>query len=346
MRIRWGAKTEVAATDRLGGPVHHGDVSARIGVPEARNPQSRESKSAARFAILGPVRVRSGVDDLDVGGRQQRLVLALLLARAGSVVSVSELVDAIWEEDPPTSAVNVVHRYIGRLRRLIEPDLPVRATGRYLLRQAAGYQLRVTADSFDLLRFRALVTQASAATDPEQAVRLYAEALALWTGRCAAGLEPTSRTHPDFIAIETERSHAVRDAADTAVRLGQVRGILPALRQACSENPLDEALQARLLLALAAEGRQAEAFDLFQNLRRRLREELGIDPGQELLDAHSRLLHPDPSPSAPAAAPRPAPGRIGREAEMRFGTVMAQPPEPHPCHNRRGGQVFTMRRPV
>ena len=288
--------------------------------------------TGVQFAILGPVRVRSGGDDLDIGGRQQRLVLALLLARAGSVVSVTELVDAIWDEDPPTSAVNVLHRYIGMLRRLIEPDLPVRTTGRYLVRQAAGYQLRVTAESFDLLRFRALVAQASQADDPEQAVRLYTEALALWTGRCAAGLEPTLRAHPDFLAIEAERSHAVRDAVDTALRLGQVRVVLPALRQACGENPLDEALQARLLLALAAEGRQAEAFDLFQNLRRHLREELGVDPGQELLDAHSRLLHPDPSPPPPAAAPRPAsapaPGMIGREVETRrMGRLLADAAE-------------------
>src|SRR5262249_51458081 len=97
---------------------------------------------------------------------------------------------------------------------------------------------------------------------------------------------------------------------------------LPALRQASGESPLDEALQARLLLALAADGRQAEAFDLFQNLRRRLREELGVDPGPELLEAHTRLLHSDPAREpAPAAAPVrvPArgPGRSGREAEMR-----------------------------
>src|SRR5690349_8676651 len=101
--------------------------------------------TAVQFQILGPVRVRRDATDLDIGGRQQRLMLALLLARAGSVVSVTELVDAIWDQEPPASAINVVHRYIGALRRLIEPGLPVRAPGQYLIRQAAGYRLQVTA---------------------------------------------------------------------------------------------------------------------------------------------------------------------------------------------------------
>jgi DNA-binding SARP family transcriptional activator/DNA-binding CsgD family transcriptional regulator len=281
--------------------------------------------TAVQFQILGPVRARSGAADLDIGGRQQRLMLALLLARAGSVVGVTELVDAIWDEEPPTSAVNVVHRYIGTLRRLIEPDLPVRATGRYLIRQAAGYQLQVTAETFDLLRFRALVAQAGSTDDPGRAVGLYTDALSLWQGRCAAGLEPNPRTHPVFLAIEAERSHTVRDAADTALRTGQVRRVLPALRQASGQDPLDEALQARLVLALAADGRQAEAFDLFQNVRRRLDEELGVNPGAELLDAYDRLLHqrtgtasvarPVESPRLPRAA-APGPVMIGRDAEL------------------------------
>ncbi|MCM4078892.1 BTAD domain-containing putative transcriptional regulator [Paractinoplanes hotanensis] len=279
-----------------------------------------------QFQILGPVRARSGAADLDIGGRQQRLMLAFLLARAGSVVSVTELIDAIWDEEPPTSAVNVVHRHIGTLRRLFQPDLPVRATGRYLIRQAAGYQLHVTTETFDLLRFRALVAQAGSTDDPGRAVNLYTDALSLWQGRCAAGLEPNPRTHPVFLAIEAERSHTVRDAADIALRTGRVRMVLPALRQASGQDPLDEALQARLVLALAADGRQAEAFDLFQNVRRRLDEELGVDPGAELLDAYDRLLHQRAGSTSVARpveahqAPRATvsvPVMIGRDTELR-----------------------------
>ncbi|MCM4082309.1 AfsR/SARP family transcriptional regulator [Paractinoplanes hotanensis] len=282
--------------------------------------------SAVRFTILGPVRAWRDDADLDLGGRQQRLVLALLLARTGTVVSVSELIDAVWENEPPPSAVNVVHRYIGTLRRLIEPDLPVRATGEYLIRHAAGYRLRVDADTLDLVRFRRLVQDARRASDPDAAVKYYAGALALWRGLCAAGLEPISRTHPVLVAIEAERAQVLRDAADAALNLGQVRLVIPALRQAVGWTPLDEPLQARLIAALAADGRQAEAVEAYQEVRRRLSAELGIPPGRELSEAYDRLLHQ--RPSAPIAEPAPAP-------PVEEPATPAQLPPDHPFFTGR-----------
>lgn len=246
-----------------------------------------------RFTILGPVRARHGAADLDLGGRQQRLVLALLLARTRAVVTVSELVDAVWDDDPPSSAVNVVHRYIGTLRRLIEPGLPVRATGDHLIRHAAGYQLRVDEDALDLLVFRRLARQARRAQesgDTARAVEHYTEALALWRGPCAAGLEPVSSVHPTFVAIAAEHTQVLRDAADVALRHGLPRAVIPALRQAVGWSPLDEPLQARLITALAADGLQAEAVEVYHEVRRRLGTDLGIAPGAELAGAYERVL--------------------------------------------------------
>ncbi|HTI22063.1 MAG TPA: BTAD domain-containing putative transcriptional regulator [Kutzneria sp.] len=243
------------------------------------------------FAVLGPVRAWRGRSEIDLGTRQQRLILALLLARAGGAVSVAELVDLLWPSGPPPSAVNVVHRHIGMLRRRFEPGLPTRAAGSVLIRDGAEYRLRIDGESLDLLRFRRLVAEAGRSGD-EPAVELYREALALWHGRCAAGLQAGGRAHPDFVAVDGERFAAVRAAADAALRAGRVHAVLPAIRLAAEGEPLDEALQARLLLALAADGRRAEALAAYADIEQRLADELGIHPGDELRAARDRLVEP------------------------------------------------------
>ncbi len=93
---------------------------------------------AVQFSILGPVRVWRSGKELHLGPKQQRLILAVLLARAGRPVSMHEFTDLLWDGEPPLSAANAVHRYVGTLRRLLEPDLPARSPGRWLARQAGG----------------------------------------------------------------------------------------------------------------------------------------------------------------------------------------------------------------
>src|SRR3954447_18318596 len=109
-----------------------------------------------RFSVLGPIRAWRAGAELDRGPRQQRLILAMLLVRAGQPVDLTELVDLLWPADPPPSAVNVVHRYVGILRRLLEPSLPNRSEGRWLLKHGAGYRLDVDDHDLDLLAARRL----------------------------------------------------------------------------------------------------------------------------------------------------------------------------------------------
>ncbi|WP_405770285.1 NB-ARC domain-containing protein [Streptomyces sp. NBC_00080] len=246
-----------------------------------------------RFAVLGAVRVFRGDAELELGGPQERAFLALLLVGAGRPVAVSEIVDVLWGAAPPRSAVNVVRRHVGSLRRLLEPGLAARAEGRWLVREAGGYRLVTDGDSSDLLRFRALREEGRRIADrsPAQALELLTEALSLWRGPLAVGIPAQARAHPAFDAVDRELPAAVRQAADAALRAGRPDVVLADLRQAAARHPLDEPLQAGLLLALAAAGHRSEALAAYEAVRARLAEELGIDPGAVLRDARDTVLH-------------------------------------------------------
>ncbi|WP_063746080.1 AfsR/SARP family transcriptional regulator [Streptomyces sp. 303MFCol5.2] len=249
-----------------------------------------------RFEVLGPVRVWREERELDPGFPQQRALLALLLAHAGRAVPTTEIVDVLWAERPPASALNVVRRYAGSLRRLLEPGLPPRAPGRRLLRSAGGYLLEAATDEVDLLRFRELTRQgkrAAATGRTETAARQFVLALEEWRGQVAMGIPASAREHVQFTAVQRELLETARLAADAALLCGHAEQALPALRRATAHDPLDESLHAGLVLALAACGLQAEALGAYEDVRRRLARDLGLIPGTELAAAHTRVLRQD-----------------------------------------------------
>ncbi|MER5458472.1 BTAD domain-containing putative transcriptional regulator [Micromonospora sp. NPDC002389] len=287
-----------------------------------------------RFAVLGPVQVWRGAGEVDPGSRQQRLILALLLARAGRPVGITDFVKLLWGERPPRSAVNIVHLHLGTLRRLFEPGLRPRAPGRWLVGDAAGYRMVVDADGLDLLRFRDLVRRARAADDPAQALTTYVAALHLSRGPCGGAPDLLSHPVADFEAVDNEYADVVGEATDLALRAGTARVVLPMLRRVATQRPLDEAVQARLLLTLSEAGQQAEAIALYQELRSRLSDDLGIDPGRELQEAYRTVLRhgaaempPPPLPDegsstgdffvSPAQLPPDLPHFTGRRDSLR-----------------------------
>ncbi|MFD5270293.1 BTAD domain-containing putative transcriptional regulator [Streptomyces sp. NPDC058335] len=261
------------------------------------DPARRKAQGAVmRFELLGPVRVCRDAAELDLGFPQQRALLALLLAYAGRPVPTGELLDLLWPGHPPASALNVVRRYVGALRRLLEPGLPPRAPGRRLLRRPGGYLLEVSPDEVDLLRFRELTRQGKRAAvtgRAETAALRFTEALAEWRGPVAMGIAAAAREHVQFTAVGRELLRTARLAADAALLCGRTAQVLPALRRATALDPLDEPLHARLILSLAACGLQAEALTAYEDVRRRLATELGITPGAELAAAHTRVLRQD-----------------------------------------------------
>jgi len=279
------------------------------------------------FQVLGPVRVWRDDVELDIGPRQQSYLLALLLMHMGGPVSTAKLIDLIWDDSPPTSAVNIVQKYIGTLRRLLEPNLSARAPGSYLHRRSSGYQFEVGRVALDLREFRRFLGLARAALDAqriEEGVDAYVAALARWRGSAGDGLALGSTAAPLFAAVNRELLDACVEAARVAVPRGQAKRILQPVRLAAWMAPLDETIQATLLTTLAASGRRAEALSVFDTVRASLADELGIDPGPALREAHRQVLRQAGAASAPQfAGPFPesvSDGRsdrlIGRQEEL------------------------------
>ncbi|MER6787306.1 BTAD domain-containing putative transcriptional regulator [Streptomyces sp. NPDC000658] len=318
-------------------------------------PQAGDLGGATRFEILGPVRVRRGGRELDPGFPQQRALLALLLVHTGRPVPPGEILDVLWGERPPASAPNVVRRYVGSLRRLLEPGLAPRAPGRRLLRRAGGYLLEADTDEVDLLRFRDLTRRgkrAAATGRAEAAAGHLVAALGEWRGPVAMGIPESARAHVQFTALRRELLDATRLAADAALLCGRAEQVLPALRRAVAHDPLDEPLHARLVLALAARGLQAEALGAYDDVRRRLARDLNVVPGPELTAAHTRVLRqevgrlrPGPTVSLGRPAqivelrrdpdPGPGPGPTGP------GTTAEPEPEPDPGSERERADAGT-----
>jgi DNA-binding SARP family transcriptional activator/tetratricopeptide (TPR) repeat protein len=254
-----------------------------------------------RFEILGPVRAWLGGTRLDIGPPTQQSLLTLLLVNAGDPVTLTGIVDALWGENPPRTAVNIVHRHVGALRRLTDPELPPRATGSLLLPSSGGYRMDVDADMLDLLEFRRLRDRAQ-----------YAEALALWRGPIATGIPEHVRSRPEFVAVTHEYLAAVRDGADAAPSAGTPEQVLAAVQRAAADHPLDESIQARLIRLLTAAGNEEKAKHTYETVREQLVEELGVDPGPELRSAVAGGRRR----AVPAQLPADLPTFTGRAAEL------------------------------
>jgi DNA-binding SARP family transcriptional activator len=268
------------------------------------------------FTVLGPVTAARDGKPVELGPPQQRAVLALLLAKAGKPAGQSELIDLVWGDRAPTSAANLVHRYVGALRRALEPGLTTRSQGELLTRQAGGYELVVDAEASDLSRFRALVARASMAAGLDE----YVAALDLVRGRCAAEV---GRPHPVFAEVDHEIADVARAAADRALELGQPAAMLDAVHRIAGLMPLDEALHVRLMRILIAMGRPGVAEDVYRDIALRLVDQLGLDPGKDLRAA-LRMADVRAAVLRPAQLPADVRSFAGRDVELAALDAMVE----------------------
>lgn len=249
-----------------------------------------------RFRVLGPFEVLDAQGPLVLGSARRRALLALLTLNAGRVVSAERLVDALWGDSPPRTAVHVLQVYVSDLRRALPPEV--------LVTVAPGYALRVAEDALDLVEFERLVARGRSsltAGDTVSASESLRQALALWRGPVLEDLADEGFVKVEARRLEELRLAAIELDAEAALARGDDPDLVAHLLTLVAEHPFRERPHALLMRALAASGRQAEALDVFATVRARLTDELGIEPGSELRAAQTAVLRQESSagPAAP-----------------------------------------------
>lgn len=275
-----------------------------------------DTVDTVEFRLLGPVGIWRGGRPLGPATAHLRTVLAMLLVDAGRVVPTDAMTAALWGAGPPASARNAVQGYVSRLRRILAtvPDADLSTSVR-------GYRLAVDRRLVDLHRFRDLVAEARAG-GPAVAEGSLRSALALWRGPALVDTAGDWLSRVLAGTLEDERLAAMDDRAALDLQAARHDQAVADLSAVVAEHPLRERSVGLLMAALHGLGRRADALALFHRTRRRLVEELGIEPGEELHRVHKEILEPAPTPTGPppVAVPRQLPADsaafTGRDAEL------------------------------
>jgi DNA-binding SARP family transcriptional activator/tetratricopeptide (TPR) repeat protein len=256
-----------------------------------------------QFGVLGPLRVTgSSGEPVMVSAARLRVLLAVLLWRANQPVPVDELAELVWGGAPPAGAAGALRALVMRLRRVLGLSI-----GGRIITRAPGYVIEVSGDELDASRFETLSNAAGAAVRAgrwPEATQAAAEALELWRGTPLADASSEVLRDAWLPHLEQVRVQALEWRFEAGLHEGCHERLIPELREVSGRHPLRERFHAQLMLALAGAGRQAEALAAYQEARRVLVGELGVEPGPELRGLRERILAGD----AALAAPSPAPG--------------------------------------
>ncbi|MDA2812986.1 AfsR/SARP family transcriptional regulator [Nocardiopsis sp. RSe5-2] len=235
--------------------------------------------------ILGDFEVRCDGRPRTPGAPKARQVLALLLVRSGEVVGVPALIEELWDGRPPRSAVSTVQSYVHQLRRRLGDGV--------IETRPAGYVLHLSPDALDACVFDRAVEEAQTALeqgDARAAARAAGAALDLWRGRMLGGVQPGRHLRGHLVRLEERRTRALELRLQAEMELGRHRELVAELREVVAAHPLNEWFHGLLIEALRRSGRRKEALDAYQDLRRVLRDELGLDPAPELQHLQREVL--------------------------------------------------------
>jgi DNA-binding SARP family transcriptional activator len=254
--------------------------------------------------LLGPVDVLVDGTSTPVRGLRRTAVLAVLAVQSGDIVSVDRLIDAVWPDQPPSTAANTVQSHISHLRQVLGSRTAI-------LARPPGYLLDIGGDATDVRAAERMIHSGNQLLDPAARTAQLRAALALWRGQPLANLAELTGQLP-WLDEQVERMHrlrleATRGLVDARLAVGEHVQLVPELERLIRDHPFDELIHAQFILALYRSGRQAEALSAYQRLRRALSDDLGIDPGRTLRDLETAILRQDPELDLLVHAARPVP---------------------------------------
>jgi DNA-binding SARP family transcriptional activator len=279
-------------------------------------PVDNDVVPAVRYLLLGPVVALVDGRAVELGGPRQRGVLVVLLTQAGSLVPASRIIDAVWGDEPPASAANLVQRSVSQLRKAVGHDA--------IETRGAGYMARVEPDALDLHVFERLARAGSVALGDghfEEAAGVLREALALWRGAALADLADQPFLEHEAARLEEMRLLVLERALEADLACGRHADALAEAEGLVHAHPLRERPRELVMRALYGAGRQAEALEVYRRTRATFVEELGIEPGPALQELEQAILRQDQS-LAPQDATALAPPRSGAD---RLRTLLVAP---------------------
>ncbi|MEV4176345.1 BTAD domain-containing putative transcriptional regulator [Nonomuraea sp. NPDC049709] len=258
------------------------------------------------FLLLGPVQARLVDQPVHLGARKQRLVAAVLALEVNKLVTTQRLMDLIWPEAPPPTARGIVQGHVSRLRiTLAGADAKTVS----LTSHGAGYCLRCDAGRIDVHRFHTLVQQARGSDDDTSRVALLEQALGLWRGPALADAAPEETRLRLTQALDETRLLALEERLAAQLRLGLHHTIIDELTALAAEHPERHQFTGQLMLALQRTGRVSAALQVYQDAKRLLADELGLDPPDELQRLHLAVLRGEDDGTVPfsevVASPTP-----------------------------------------
>jgi predicted ATPase/DNA-binding SARP family transcriptional activator len=276
--------------------------------------------------ILGPLEVRVGERPVTIRAGRPRKLLAMLVLRLGERVSTDVLIDTLWSSDASGGSVNALRILVSYLRKALEPA----AGGLTVETVEGGYRLVAERGAVDAYRFEAAVAAASQVADPVGRLDRLEKALAAWRGSPLPEVADEEFAQADLQRLHEVRLTALEHRVDALLELGRDADAVIELQHLVVAHPLRERLHAQLMTALYRSGRQAEALTVYERARRRLAEELGLDPGPELRALEQAVLQ-----QSPELGPRPSPRRGGSTADPT-SQAPASPDPPYDVPSKEG----------